>query len=373
MIVFDKQEIRDSLTIENIFNLVQDFGGDPEYTNFGILSHTICHNRPGEGSQKLYYYSNSDLFTCYTGCEEPVFDIFELVMKVKLIQEGVKFDLNDSVRWVAQYFGLSGKEEDYEDNRLMDWKYLSNYEQIKNLTLKSKDINLKEYDNDILDRFNYNIIIDPWIKEGINKESMELARIGYYPGGEQITIPHFDKDGRFVGLRGRTLVKEDAERYGKYRPLKINNQLYNHPLGFTLYGLNWAKPQIQTIHKAIIFESEKSVLQFISAFGIESDIAVACCGSNLSNVQMDLLLNLNVNEIIIAFDKQYQKVGDEEYHKWIKKLKQISLKYSKNVLISFIFDTENILSYKSSPIDEGKDKFLYLYKNRLDENGKIFN
>ena len=35
--LFDKNEIKDALTIENIFELLVDFGGDPEYSSFGIL------------------------------------------------------------------------------------------------------------------------------------------------------------------------------------------------------------------------------------------------------------------------------------------------------------------------------------------------
>ena len=37
MLVFDKVDIKDSLTTDNIFDLLQEWGGDPEYTNFGIL------------------------------------------------------------------------------------------------------------------------------------------------------------------------------------------------------------------------------------------------------------------------------------------------------------------------------------------------
>lgn len=85
MIIYNKQEIKDQLTIENIFELVQDFGGDPEYTSFGIVCHTICHNPPGVGSKKLYYYKNSGLFRCYTQCGD-YFDPFELVIKVMAIQ-----------------------------------------------------------------------------------------------------------------------------------------------------------------------------------------------------------------------------------------------------------------------------------------------
>ena len=82
MISFDKAEIKNILTLENIFELLYDWGGDPEYSSFGILSATICHNPQGEGSRKLYFYSNSNLFHCYSGCEEPSFDIFELTIKV---------------------------------------------------------------------------------------------------------------------------------------------------------------------------------------------------------------------------------------------------------------------------------------------------
>ena len=77
MLVFDKSEIRNSLTTENIFELLQEWGGDPQYSDFGILCSTICHNKPGEGSKKLYYYDNTGLFRCYTGCDS-FFDIFEL-------------------------------------------------------------------------------------------------------------------------------------------------------------------------------------------------------------------------------------------------------------------------------------------------------
>ena len=37
-----------------------------------------------------------------------------------------------------------------------------------------------------------------------------------------LLIPHYDKDGRFVGLRGRSLCAADSERFGKYRPIFVN-------------------------------------------------------------------------------------------------------------------------------------------------------
>ena len=76
MISYDKSEVREALTIDDVFSLLQEWGGDPEYTDFGLISATICHNEPGEGSRKLYYYENTRLLHCYTGCAESSFDIF---------------------------------------------------------------------------------------------------------------------------------------------------------------------------------------------------------------------------------------------------------------------------------------------------------
>ena len=367
MYSYDKAEIKSQLNIEDIFEILDEFGGEPIYTSFGIISATICHNNPFETdgiSHKLYYYHNSNLFSCWTNCGNG-FDIFELVRKVAKIQWHEDYDLNDAVRWVAYKFGLTSSTVQ-EEEKLEDWKILSNYDKIRDLTSNEKnDIILKEFDKNILTRFNYNVKITPWRQEQISEAALKIAKIGYYPGGDQITIPHFDKDNRFIGLRGRTLVKQDAELYGKYRPIRINRVLYNHPLGYNLYGLNWAKDNIKVMKKAIVFESEKAVLLYISYFGIENDLAVAVCGSSISATQIKLLTDLGVEEIVIAFDRQFQELNSDECHLWIKKLTTLHDKYQNYVNISIIWDKNGLLQYKSSPIDEGKDKFLKLFQERI--------
>ena len=364
MLIFDKNDIKQALTIEQIFDLLQNWGAEPEYTTFGILSSTICHNKPGEGSKKLYYYANSELFQCYSNCNS--FDIFQLVIKVMEIQNNIIFNLNDAIRWIAQKLGISGRlEEDINDEGLQDWKYLANYERIQEIKINTQEIVLKQYDDTILSRFNYRVKLDPWLQEGINQEILDYASIGYYAGGDQITIPHFDINNRFIGLRGRTLCRMEGELYGKYRPLKVNNELYNHPLGYNLYGLNWTKENIKTMKKAILVEGEKSVLKYASYFGIENNICVASCGSSLTSYQVQLLLSLGINELIIAFDKQYEKCNTEESNKWAKKLVQIHNKYKNEILISFLWDKDEILGYKESPLDVDKEKFLYLFKRRI--------
>lgn len=366
MLVFDKTEIRESLTVADVFDMLMEWGAEPVQSSFGIICSTICHNRPGEGSKKLYYYSNTGLFKCYTGCENSIFDIFELLTKVKYIQENVDYDLNDAVRWVAQRVGYIGVEStDSDQDKLDDWKVFSNYERLQEIENNTQEVILKEYDDCILSRFNYNVLLKPWLEEGISQEVIEHCKIGYYPGGDQITIPHFDAVGRFVGLRGRTLCEEDGKYYGKYRPLNINKILYSHPLGMNLYNLNNSINNIKIIKKAIVFESEKSTLQYQSYFGIDNDISVACCGSSISSYQIQLLLNAGVEEVVIAFDRQFEAVGDSDFNRLKNNLLRLRNKYKNYANISFIFDKDMITNYKASPTDEGPEKFLQLFQNRI--------
>ena len=181
------------------------------------------------------------------------------------LQHDLEFDLNDAVRWVAQHFQLAGREADAPTiEALDDWKILASYDRIQDIQIRLPNIILKEYDDSILERFNYDVILDPWLHEGISQEVLSHAEIGYYPAEAQITIPHFDKDGRFIGLRGRTLSEHDAMLYGKYRPIVVNNIMYNHPLGMNLYNFNNSRRNIPKLKKAIIFESELFALVCLS-------------------------------------------------------------------------------------------------------------
>ena len=304
------------------------------------------------------------MFYCFTECGS--LDIWALVIKVAKIQWSKEFNLNDAVRWIANHFGLSGSViEDDELKTLADWKVLEEYERVQEVRPQVKQVILKEYDSSILNNFNYNVALGPWLNDGISLMSIKNAKIGYYPGGDQITIPHFDINGRFIGLRGRAMSQEECELYGKYRPLKINGILYSHPLGMNLYGLNWNKENIKRVKKAIIVEGEKSVLLYSSYFGQENNIAVACCGSNISAYQVEELLSLGVEEMIIALDRQFQQIGDEEFKKLKANLLKLRQRYKNYINISFIFDKNMITQYKDSPLDRGAEIFMKLFKERI--------
>lgn len=281
------------------------------------------------------------------------------------IQQNRKFDLNDAVRWVAARFGIAGEIVQEDEDSLPDWAYFDNYNRLQKLEPKTYDVQLKEYDSKILDVLDYEIRLKVWEKEGISPAAIQQARIGYFLPTDQITIPHFDPLGRFVGLRGRSIAQDDVNRFGKYRPMKIGNQLYNHPLGMNLYNLNLAAPHIKTIQKAIVFEGEKSCLQYASYFDVENDISVACCGSNISAYQIHQLIAAGAKEIVVALDRQFQEFNDAEHKHLVNNLKRMNQRFKNDVTLSFIFDKNKITSYKASPIDEGPEKFLKLFKERI--------
>ena len=358
---YDKDRLKEQIDTEQVFDLIELWGGEPEYVEGGLVAHTICHNQPGEGSRKLYYYENTKLCKCYTHCFDS-FDIFELCIKVMRIQKNLSWELYDAMDYIATYFGFAGEERKQEIEELEDWNIIKRHKKREVKTIE--DIVLPEYNPVILTRFAYPHI-GSWEQEGISYEINKKNLIGYYPGKEQITIPHFDINNRLIGIRGRCLEDDIAERYGKYRPLQVGKTLYNHPLSMNLYNLNNSKEIIRQFGAAILFESEKSCLMYQSYYGNDNDISVACCGSSVSNYHIHLLRQAGAREVILAFDRQFQEIGDEEFKRLKNKILHIYNKYGKTIKITAIFDKDMITSYKASPIDEGTKKFEQLVLNRI--------
>lgn len=249
----DLKKIKDLITPADIISLLEELQAEPKYLNEKtIVSRTICHD--GD-SKKLYYYLETQTFHCYTNCG--TFDIFDLIKKV------FNMEFFQSVYYTINKFNIPlnlfdiGQGETLSQLRKIENNYFRFKKQLleKEKMFSVQNIELKEFDDIILTRFMYPIIT-PWEREGISRDVIKSAQIGYYPGGGQITIPHFDKNNRLIGIRGRQLGYEEAETFGKYRPLYINGILYNHPLGFNLYNLNNSKENIKNIQKVFVFEGK---------------------------------------------------------------------------------------------------------------------
>ena len=370
---YNKDEIKNNLTIEQIEELLVEFDGEPIRRGETIISKTICH---GGQTHKLYYFANTALFHCFTDCGES-FDIFELTRKVMSreqpkAREDSNWNLPEAIDYIARKFGYSPNAIE-DENKLsisQDLTILSNYDRIKDINIKTQQIELKEYKGDFLKHLPHPLI-EPWYEEGITKEVMNNAGICFNPQSQGIVIPHYDINGRLIGIRERTLIQEQAERYGKYMPARIGGQMYNHPLSYNLYNLNHSKDNIVRMKKAFVFEGEKSALLYRSYFGEENDLAVAICGSSFINYQAWLLIQLGVEEIIIALDKQFKEPGDAEFKKLVRNLKNMHKRFGQYVQISFMFDKGQLLDYKSSPIDHGPEVFQKLFKERVNLYGEM--
>lgn len=355
---YSKEDLKENIDYDDVFLLLDTLGAEPVDKGDYIVAKTICHCG---STNKLYFYNNSDYFQCYTQCG--TFDVIELIQKVKGL------DFNAAIYFLVNFFNLQWKIDDKDDAEYNqeDWKIFDRQEELRAKAReleKFQFVELPEYDKSILTYYPQPIIAD-WQDTGITKEVCDIMNIRYDPVELSVLIPHYDDNSRLVGIRRRTLVEEE-EAWGKYRPWRNGHTQYNHPLSFNLYGLDIAKHNIQRCGTVVVYEAEKSVLNHISQFGIENDIAVAVCGSTFSKYQFELLRYYGAKEIIIAFDKDYHSLDDvENYEAFEKKMKKLGNKFNAQCNLSFLVDGEkNLLGYKDSPIDRGKEIFLDLFKDR---------
>lgn len=350
----DKELIKNSLTESDIHKILIDLGsGEPRYDKEkNPIYTTICH---GGHSHKLYYYQESKMFHCYSECQENM-DIYELVSKVK------KYTFTQSVSYVAN---MSGKMFAYnpdftlQSNRIDDWNYLNR------LKRKQKpNVELNIYDEHVLDVF-LKLPHEVWLDDGISAETMAKYEIGFHVTQNKITIPQRSIDGKLLGIRGRALNQEDIDAGKKYMPLTIEGKTYSTMSFYSLFGLNHTKHAIKRIKKAIIFEDEKSCLKCQDYFQ-NDNFAVSTYGSNLSDYQVKLLLDLGVEEVFIARDKEYTDAENEESYDYQEKLIKQAMKFVPYVRTYILFDKWNLLKYKDSPADQGKEVLLKLMKNKFE-------
>ena len=350
-------DIVNSITLDDVKTFLESLGVDQiaVYEDKGYLvCPTICHNPLDEAeSMKLYWYQNNKIFRCYTECNEAM-SIFTLYQKfMKMNYHKVEFDeAVDYVKKCLKHITITDKKAYKSDIDFERYKFDSSIPQ------------LTEYPKEMLTYFlpKHHPL---WLRDGIKPEVMDKFHIGFLPSQNKITIPHFDINGRLIGIRGRAIDKEEAELFGKYRPIQIGKTLYAHPLHFNLYGIYEHKNAIERRRSAIIAEGEKSVLLDDGYYGNLSN-TVACCGSNLNKFQIGLLTNmLGANEITIAFDKEYEDWRSDEARKYRQKIESMCRKYAGQATFYYIWDLDNLLEKKDSPFDKGKDVFEELFKHRI--------
>ena len=304
-----------------------------------LICPTICHNPIDRAeSMKLYYYDETKNFHCYTQCSEN-FSILTLYCKYMKINH-YEVSYQEAADYVRQ-FVFGGPQIEY--------KAPEKEEKVERVDF----ITLPEYNKHVLDVFDH--YYHPlWLGDGITPESMDKFNIKFSISQNKIVIPHYDIDGRLVGIRARSINEEDLA-YGKYMPIRVENTLYAHKLGFNLYGIHEHKEAIQFFKRATIYESEKSVMLDDGFYGRNS-VAVATCGSQLNRFQINLLTRkLGVNEITLAYDKEYTDLYDAKGWKYRQKLAEKCNRYRGLAAFYCIVDDQGLLEEKDAPCDKGKE------------------
>lgn len=241
----DCELIVENLRDEDIISLMKSLGAD-RYEDKGncIIFPTICHNENAEeASMKLYYYKDNHFFMCYTSCEGmSIFSFLQHYYKTR----GIDYDWYEDVFKVAKSCSIS--RLNFETEHIKWDKKSDKYR-------KREIVELPEYNKGVMDLFTTYYPIE-WLRDGITERAMNKFNIKFYPPQNKIIIPHYDINGRLIGIRGRALNQEEIDLGMKYSPIYVQGQWYKHSLSLNLYGLYQNKDIIKENGICYIFEGE---------------------------------------------------------------------------------------------------------------------
>jgi len=358
MLTSDK--IKERLTTEDIIKLCCFLQGTDrcgydryEHPTFNTY---LCHK--GDSEDKLYYYPETKLFHCYTCGKSP--DIFEVV------QSTLDTDFKGALDYIVKFFNLReiGFEEVESTELTDDWDIFQKIQDYAKV--EKEDVTIPPIHENLLEYFYPLAAPTEWLKDGISKDVMRYYGIRVDSALHKVIIPHRNIDGELVGIRGRSYDPIEVDAGKKYMPVIIQGDIYKHSLGKNLFGLFENKDTIARIKKAFVAESEKSVLQLATMYGVENCWAVATCGSSFSKEQMNLLLDLGVEEIVLGYDREFEGgKGSEDTTQYEEKLLKTVSPLLPYVNVSVVMDYDHLTPYKASPTDCGKEIFEQLYHNRI--------
>lgn len=346
------QILKERLTPDDIITIVESMGGEVRNSgnNYIVFTCVCCKLHPEEHKAKLYYYIDSKRFFCYKeGCS---YDVFSLIEEVWNLRD-IEFYFGDIVNFITSTLGIS--QSDFNPKQNLSWRDdLRLFTTTKSMTKHAQIYPLSDL-NRFVDKLPYE-----WIKEGISVDTMRKYHIGYYPLLDCTIIPVFDKEGELLGIRGRFWREEDIE-LGKYRPIWTLERDYKLPTSNLLYGLYQNQETIKATHEVKLFEGEKSVMQMEGI--LEQNNAVAMFGCNLSKMQLQQLIELEVERYVVCLDKWGSEEDKARWRKDVDKIVKMCKPYGEVVVV----EDNGILDWKDSPSDKGKKVWEELYKNSLDK------
>lgn len=287
-----------------------------------------------ERTASLAVYEDENCFYCY-GCGRHG-NIYNWIM----LTEHKTFD--QAVKKVAE---LTGSD-------LIDCKEsecVSFYKQLNRLLNPKQNKNTNrtylDYQKDYEDRF-VKEYPNEWLAEGITKESMDKYDVRVDQQSRRIVYPVVDNFGRLIGVKGRT-------RFANFKELRIPKYINYSSIGQVDYlaGMEQALPYIKEKNEVVIFEGIKSVMK-ADGWGVHNCVSAET--SVLNDEQIKILIGLGIKDVVIAFDSDVKldKIRDN-----VRLLKRF-------VNIYATYDTHKLLGQKESPVDQGKEVWEELYRDR---------
>ncbi|MBR1862623.1 MAG: hypothetical protein IJ806_00865 [Ruminococcus sp.] len=280
---------------------------------------------------------------------------------ITLVQYYKQLDFNNAVGWLQGTLKISDDDLESYDN-YSDYNY--NNDDIEELRKEQKEKQRKQYEqalNKDLKLYNSSTdysVCDKWFKEGIITSITKRFGIKTIITSDKhynyaaMPIRHYES-GEIIAISFRVLSDlsdTDLEMFGisKYRITAGYNKREN------IYGLFENKQTIIEKGQAVIFEAEKSVLKRAT---IQDNTGLAIQGHNLTDKQAEIIASLDLNEVIIAFDKD---IHEEEICSFCQMLINKGCR-----TVSYILDRDNLLDEKDSPTDKGDRNYRQLFDNRI--------
>ena len=348
--MLDIAAIKAQITDDDIIALMDSMGIPLVSANSQYqLYPSVCHHSDWERHKnKLYYYVQYQRWYCYSCSGD--WDTIGLVQHLR------KCTFNQAVDYICRTLSINTTEVVQDDVRDPWQRDLRRW-------LPNADIDepaeLTTYDPVILSAFDH-LYPTEWLEYGITRDSMDKFGIGWYARQACISIPVV-QNGQLVGVRGRYTRPQDVAK-GKYRPIAmLDGNVLKFSSSACMYGYDQNKDAIKSSRQAVLFESEKSVLK-APEYGIHNSLAVF--GSNISKRHIGLLLELGVNDVVIAFDSDYRQMGDADFQFFVVKMKKLASKLKPYFGMSIIYNNQGYDAYKCNIMDLPYDKAMKLYERR---------
>lgn len=259
---------------------------------------------------------------------------------ITLIQYCQNISKHEAIEWLKQYCDAKGI---IQRPQLAACEVARRFSPPKTTRKESKTTILPD---DYMDRYEKNEEkLAVWETEGISRASLDRFQVYYDGFSDRLVYPIRDPQGKIVNIGGRTLDPQ-------WKKKKLRKYTYFQSWGrmSTIYGFAENRDFIKEKHEIILFEGCKSVL-LADTWGIRNTGAILT--SHLNVDQMKLLAKLGCH-VVFALDKDV-RIRDDRH---IAMLKQY-------VNVEYLWDRDDLLEEKDSPVDQGYRVFQTLYERRL--------